>query len=94
MTTRAEESPMPIVEANGLAYKYGKVTALDALDLTVPRGALYALLGTNGSGKTTLLQILMGLRHPTRGSVKVFDIASRALTVAPTMSSARLARAT
>ncbi|MBA2670462.1 MAG: ABC transporter ATP-binding protein [Gemmatimonadetes bacterium] len=62
---------MPIVETHGLTHEFKKLTALRDVNLTVPEGALYALLGPNGSGKTTLLQILMGLRRPTRGRVSV-----------------------
>jgi ABC-2 type transport system ATP-binding protein len=50
------------------------VTALDDLSLSVPDGALYALLGPNGSGKTTLLQILMGLRRARHGHVSVLGV--------------------
>src|SRR6185312_9022456 len=51
------------------------------LDLVVPDGALYALLGPNGSGKTTLLQVLMGLRRPQQGRVSLLGVDSTALTV-------------
>src|SRR5690606_20180448 len=51
------------------------------LDLAIPEGAFYALLGPNGSGKTTLLQLLAGLRRPRTGTVRLFGTDSRALTV-------------
>jgi len=69
-----------MVEVNQLSYSYGKVDALRDLALSVPEGALYALLGPNGCGKTTLLQILMGLRRATAGSVSLLGVDSRALT--------------
>ena len=72
---------MQAIEATKLTYRYGKHVALDELDLTVPNGALYALLGPNGSGKTTLLQILMGLRPPMSGRVSLLGIDAHALTV-------------
>ena len=65
---------MAIVEVTHLTYRYGAVTALDDLSLSVPEGALYALLGPNGSGKTTLLQILMGLRRAHHGHVSVLGV--------------------
>lgn len=72
---------MAIVEAHGLTHRYGDVDALRGVDLEVPEGALYALLGPNGSGKTTLLQILMGLRRPTGGRVSVLGREVSRLTV-------------
>ena len=62
---------MAIVEARGLTHRYGRVNALVGVDLEVPEGALYALLGANGAGKSTLLQILMGLRRATAGRASV-----------------------
>jgi ABC-2 type transport system ATP-binding protein len=73
---------MGIVDVSGLTYRYGRVTALRDLDLSVAQGAVYALLGPNGSGKTTLLQILLGLRRAQKGSVRVFGKNVAALTVA------------
>lgn len=62
---------MAIVETHGLTHRYGRVHALVDMDLEVPEGALYALLGANGAGKSTLLQILMGLRRATAGRASV-----------------------
>ena len=72
---------MPAVEAHHVTYQYGRIEALRDLDLVVPDGALYALLGPNGSGKTTLLQVLMGLRWPQQGRVSLLGVDSGALTV-------------
>lgn len=72
---------MPVIEVSNLTYRYGKIAALRELDLAVPQGALYALLGPNGSGKTTLLQILMGLRRPSAGRVRLMGEDSSALTL-------------
>ncbi len=69
-----------VIEASHLTYRYGRATALDDLSVAVPDGALYALLGPNGSGKTTLLQIVMGLRRPTSGRLRVFGVDRDALT--------------
>jgi ABC-2 type transport system ATP-binding protein len=65
---------MNAIELSHVSYRYGRVTALRDVSLTVPEGALYALLGPNGSGKTTLLQILMGLRRAATGRATVLGI--------------------
>jgi ABC-2 type transport system ATP-binding protein len=57
---------MAAITVQSLSYRYGRTLALDRLDLEVPAGEVYALLGPNGSGKTTLLQLLTGLR-PLQG---------------------------
>jgi ABC-2 type transport system ATP-binding protein len=51
---------------------FGKVAALDGLDLAVNRGELLALLGPNGAGKSTAISILLGLQRPDRGSASLF----------------------
>jgi ABC-2 type transport system ATP-binding protein len=48
-----------------------RVRALSGLDLTIQQGEIFGLLGPNGSGKTTTMKILLGLLHPTRGTVRV-----------------------
>lgn len=53
--------------------RYGDVTALDSVDLTVDPGAVHCLVGPNGSGKTTLLDLLLGLTRPTSGAVSIPD---------------------
>jgi ABC-2 type transport system ATP-binding protein len=65
---RSEEVDMePAVRCWGLVKRYGKVTALDGLDLVVEPGQVFGFLGPNGAGKTTTLRILLGLVRPTRG---------------------------
>ncbi len=59
------------VATRGLTKRYGPVTALEGVGLTVPKGSVYGLVGPNGAGKTTLLSILAGLRHPTAGEVEL-----------------------
>jgi ABC-2 type transport system ATP-binding protein len=60
-----------IVQTRALTKRYGAQTAVDGVDLAVPQGSVYGLVGPNGSGKTTLLGLLAGLRHPTGGEVKI-----------------------
>ncbi len=55
----------------GVSKKYGALTALDAIDLCIPRGQSVALLGPNGAGKTTAISLLLGLRSATAGSISV-----------------------
>lgn len=57
------------IETRNLTRRYGKVTAVDRLDLQVPAGALYGLIGPNGAGKTTTLRMLAGLLEPTDGEI-------------------------
>jgi ABC-2 type transport system ATP-binding protein len=60
-----------IIEATGLVKRYGKVTALDGLDLAVPQGTILGLLGPNGAGKTTAVCILTTLIEPDAGTAMV-----------------------
>jgi ABC-2 type transport system ATP-binding protein len=62
------------VVARGLVKRYGSVTALDGLDLTVPHGTVLGVLGPNGAGKTTAVRILTTLLHPDAGSASVAGI--------------------
>ncbi len=57
------------IEATGLVKRFGKVTALDGLDLTVRTGEVHAFLGPNGAGKTTTIRILLGLLRKDAGEV-------------------------
>ncbi len=73
------ETPSLAIETTGLTKRYGDVTAVEDLDLSVPRGAVYGFLGPNGSGKTTTMRILTSLTRPTSGSARVagVDVADR-----------------
>ena len=55
------------VAFHGLTKRFGSQVAVDAVDLAVPRGAVYGFLGPNGSGKTTTIRMLLGLISPTAG---------------------------
>ena len=59
--------PDNVIEVEHLVKYFGGRCVLDGIDLTVPRGCIYGLLGRNGSGKTTMIRILLGLEPPTRG---------------------------
>lgn len=61
----------PLVEIRGLTKNFGYVTALDDVDINIPRGEIIGLLGENGSGKTTLLKVLAGLYMRYDGSVLI-----------------------
>jgi len=57
----------PAIECKALTKRYGRVLALDGLDLQVPPGVVFGFLGPNGAGKTTTIKILAGLIAPTSG---------------------------
>ena len=59
------------ISARGLTRRFGAVTAVDGIDLDVPRAQIYGFLGPNGSGKSTTIRMLCGLLVPTRGTVNV-----------------------
>ena len=58
---------MNAIETQSLTRRFGDLTAVDALNLAVPEGELFALLGVNGAGKTTAIRMLCGLLPPTSG---------------------------
>lgn len=59
------------IRAYGLTRRFGAVTAVDAVDLSVPRASIYGFLGPNGSGKSTTIRMLCGLLMPTAGRAEV-----------------------
>ncbi len=60
------------LEVRGLVKRYGDLTAVAGVDLTVRAGDVYGYLGPNGAGKTTSLRMMLGLIRPTEGSVRLF----------------------
>ena len=64
----------PPVEARALVKRYGRIVAVDHVDLTVDRGDVFGYLGPNGAGKTTSLRMLLGLIRPTAGSARLFGL--------------------
>src|SRR5215211_2304282 len=65
------------VELRGLTKRFGAVTAVDGLDLTVQPGEIIAFLGPNGAGKTSTIDMVLGLSRPDAGTVEVFGGAPR-----------------
>lgn len=59
------------IETHALTRRYGKLTAVNSLDLAIPRGSLFGLIGPNGAGKTTTLRMLAGLLEPTSGEISI-----------------------
>ena len=59
------------IEAIALSKTFGEVTAVDGVDLSVPRGAIFGFLGPNGAGKSTTVRMLVGLLKPTAGRVTI-----------------------
>ena len=62
---------MSVIEFAGVRKDYGSRTALETMDLALPKGAALGLLGPNGAGKTTALRLILGLAHPSAGRVTV-----------------------
>jgi ABC-2 type transport system ATP-binding protein len=60
------------IEVRGLVKRYGAVTAVDHVDLTVRHGDVFGYLGPNGAGKTTSLRMMLGLIRPDEGAVRLF----------------------
>ncbi len=71
----APTPPPPAVEAVALRKDFGEIHAVDGIDMRLPPGRIYGLLGPNGSGKTTLIRLLTGLASATSGTVKVMGVA-------------------
>src|ERR1700754_3085327 len=66
------------VQLTGLTKRFGSVTAVDNLSLTIEPGEVVAFLGPNGAGKTTTVDMMLGLARPTAGSVEIYGDAPTA----------------
>ncbi|HEX3615583.1 MAG TPA: ATP-binding cassette domain-containing protein [Solirubrobacteraceae bacterium] len=77
MNFQNQDNSLIAIEAQGLTKLFGDVRAVDGLDLHVPAGTVFSLLGPNGSGKTTTVRMLATLLKPNAGTAKVngFDVA-------------------
>ena len=65
---------MNAISIAALVKSYGKVTALQGIDLAVPQGMIYGVVGPNGAGKTTLIKTLVGVARPTSGTARVLEL--------------------
>jgi ABC-2 type transport system ATP-binding protein len=63
-----------MIRLTNLTKRYGSFTAVDGIDLEVPRGELFGFLGPNGAGKTTSLRMIAGILRPTGGTVEIGGI--------------------
>ncbi len=63
-----------MIELNALTKRYGTFTAVNAIDLIVPKGELFGFLGPNGAGKTTTLRMIAGILRPTSGTARISGI--------------------
>ena len=61
-----------VLETGGLCKRYRNFTALNGLDMHIPKGAIYGFVGRNGAGKTTLIRLICGLQEPTGGSFTLY----------------------
>src|SRR5437773_4448411 len=70
----------PAIVAEGLVKRFGRVVALDGVDLVVPQGTVFGLLGPNGAGKTTAVRVLTTILRPDAGEATVLglDVADEA----------------
>lgn len=63
---------MNIIETENLTKQYGTTTVVDNINLHVPKGKIYGLLGRNGAGKTTAMKMMLQLVYPTGGAIRLF----------------------
>ena len=81
MSARPACWPRPAIALNRVSKRFGSVRALDGVSLEVGHGDVYALLGLNGAGKTTLIRVVLGMVHPTSGSLAVLGRSTHDRTV-------------
>ena len=74
MSVEEYAATAPVVEVRNLSRRFGSADALASVSLSIPRGAVFGLVGTNGAGKTTLIRHMMGLLRAQSGSVSVFGL--------------------
>src|SRR3954451_17290669 len=73
----AVPGPTPAIALHGLTKRFGAVTAVDGLDLTIEPGEIVAFLGPNGAGKTSTIDMVLGLSRPDAGTAEVFGMTPR-----------------
>lgn len=69
---QAQEQDRPALRLGGVTVRFGGVTAVHDVSMTVPYGSRWAIIGPNGAGKTTLFRVIAGEQRPTRGRVELF----------------------
>ena len=81
-------APTPAIQVQGVEKSYKTLQVLRGVDFDVPRGSIFALLGSNGAGKTTLVKILSTLLEADAGTAGVngFDVATHAADVRDSIS--------
>ena len=65
-----------ILETHNLVKKYKRFTAINNLNMHIPKGSIYGLIGKNGAGKTTLIRLICGLQRPTSGTYSIYGISN------------------
>jgi lipooligosaccharide transport system ATP-binding protein len=73
MAAENREQSTPAISLRGAVKTFGPITAVDGLDLDVPKGICLGLLGPNGAGKSTTMRLLTGQAVADRGDIRVFD---------------------
>src|ERR1700744_3838126 len=71
--------PAPAISTRGLTKRFGERTAIDAVDLHVPRGCAFGFLGPNGAAKTTMIRMLLGLTPASAGTMSLLGLAVPAM---------------
>jgi ABC-2 type transport system ATP-binding protein len=71
MNPKINSAVNPAIQTQSLAKKFGDNEVLRGIDLVVPEGSIYALVGANGAGKTTMIKLLMNILEPSSGSAHV-----------------------
>ncbi|HHJ53540.1 MAG TPA: ABC transporter ATP-binding protein, partial [Caldithrix abyssi] len=64
--------PEEVIVIRNLTKKFGRITAVNGLNLTVHRGDVFGFLGPNGAGKSTTIRMMLGLVRPSSGSINIF----------------------
>ena len=73
-----------ILETNNLEKRYKKFTAITKLNMHIPKGAIYGLIGRNVEGKTTLIRVICGLQKPSSGTYSIYGISNKSKKILET----------
>ena len=71
-----------ILTTTALSKKYKKIQAISDLNIHIPKGSIYGLVGRNGAGKTTLIRIICGLQEPSSGEYTIYGISNNDIKIA------------